>query len=136
MGFFSGLVFDSYNDPAVVDGVFYGPLRYVPNDGHGQLLVGYDDTVGQAGRQGALLVDGQPNGTLDAVPMLYGMAPFEGITVGRDPRSPVSWPLHEQFGSFPYTGRLARVAYEPGELAPDAADNLVGMLREMGMAFE
>lgn len=53
---FSGLVFDSYNDPAVVDGVFYGPLRYVPNDGHGQLLVGFDDTVGQAGRQGALLV--------------------------------------------------------------------------------
>ena len=53
---FSGRVFDSYNNPAVVDGVFYGPERYVPNDGHGQLLVGYDDTVGQAGRQGALLV--------------------------------------------------------------------------------
>ncbi len=68
--------------------------------------------------------------------MLYGMAPFEGITVGRDPRSPVSWPVHERFGSFPYTGRLTAVAYQPGELAPDAADNLVGMLREMGMAFE
>lgn len=53
---FSGLVFDSYNNPAVVDGVFYGPEQYVPNDGHGQLLVGYDDTMGQPGRLGALLV--------------------------------------------------------------------------------
>jgi hypothetical protein len=53
---FSGLVFDSYNNPSVVDGVFYGPEKYVPNDGHGQMLVGYDDTVGQTGRQGALLV--------------------------------------------------------------------------------
>lgn len=53
---FSGLVFETYNNPAIVDGVFYGPERYVPNDGHGQLLIGYDDTLGTPGKQGALLV--------------------------------------------------------------------------------
>ena len=38
-------------------------------------------------------------GSLEGVPMLFGMAPFEGITVGRDP-APVDWDLHRRFGSF------------------------------------
>jgi len=68
--------------------------------------------------------------------MLYGIAPFEGITVGRDPRSPVSWDLHARHGSFAYTGTLTSVTYAPGASAPDAPDNLFTMLREMGAAFE
>ena len=52
--------------------------------------------------------------------MLFGIAPFEGISVGIDPRSPVSWDLYERFGPFPYTGALAAVTYTPGEPAPDA----------------
>ena len=64
--------------------------------------------------------------------MLFGIAPFEGISVGIDRRSPVSWDLYERFGPFPYTGALAAVTYTPGEPAPDAPVHLVGMLRELG----
>ena len=32
---------------------------------------------------------GEPRGEIEGVPLLYGMAPFEGLSVGRDPRSPV-----------------------------------------------
>jgi len=69
--------------------------------------------------------------------VLYmGIAPFEGISVGIDPRSPVSWDLYERFGPFPYTGTLAAVTYTPGEPAPDAPVHLVGMLRELGARYE
>ena len=36
-----------------------------------------------------LVVDGEERGRLEGVPLLYGMAPFEGIDVGVDRRSPV-----------------------------------------------
>ena len=68
--------------------------------------------------------------------MLFGMAPFEGIDVGIDRRSPVSWEIYERFGPFPYTGRLHHVRYEPGEPAPDSAGRWKDMLREMGAKFE
>ena len=68
--------------------------------------------------------------------MLYGMAPFEGIDVGIDRRSPVSWEIYERFGPFAYTGTLHSVAYVPGEDAPDSPGNLMGLIREMGAAFE
>ncbi len=48
------------------------------------------------------------------VPMLFGIAPFEGIDVGIDRRSPVSWEIYERFGPFPYTGALHSVTYTPG----------------------
>jgi len=48
---------------------------------------------------------------------LIGMAPAQGIGSGLDRRSPVSWPLYERRGTFPYTGALASVTYRPGELA-------------------
>jgi arylsulfatase len=81
-------------------------------------------------------VDGVERAHLDGVPMLYGIAPFEGISVGRDPRSPVLWSLNERFGSFAYTGTLRSVAYVPGADAPDSPDNLLEMIRGMGIAFE
>lgn len=83
-----------------------------------------------------LLVDGELRGTAEGVPMLFGMAPFEGIDVGIDRRSPVSWPIYERFGPFPYTGRLRQVHIEPGEHAPDSPVHLLPMLREMGARFE
>ena len=53
--------------------------------------------------------------------MLFGMAPFEGIDVGIDRRSPVSaGTIYERFGPFPYTGALDSVTYTPGEPGPDA----------------
>ncbi|MEI7591612.1 MAG: arylsulfatase [Actinomycetes bacterium] len=81
-------------------------------------------------------VDEVERAHLDDVPLLYGMAPFEGITVGRDPRSPVHWGLRERFGSFAYSGSLSSVSYTPGDDAPDSPDNLLEMIQTMGRAFE
>lgn len=72
----------------------------------------------------------------EGLPLLYGMAPFEGITVGRDPRSPVDWQLAQRHGSFRYTGAINSVRYEPGDDAPDSPANLLEMLRTMGAAYE
>jgi arylsulfatase A-like enzyme len=83
-----------------------------------------------------LSVDGEDRASLDGVPMLFGMAPFEGIDVGIDRRSPVSWSIYERFGPFPYTGALHSVRYEPGDPAPDAPERMLDMLREMGASFE
>jgi arylsulfatase len=83
-----------------------------------------------------LVVDGQARASLDDVPMLYGMAPFEGIDVGIDRRSPVSWEIYERFGPFPYTGVLRSVCYEPGEPAPDAPERMLDVIRAMGAKFE
>jgi hypothetical protein len=52
--------------------------------------------------------------------MLTQLAPFEGIDIGIDRRSPVSWPVYERHGCFRYTGAIERVVYTPGELAPDS----------------
>jgi arylsulfatase len=83
-----------------------------------------------------LAVDGETRATQTGLPMLFGIAPFEGISVGIDPRSPVSWDLYRRFGPFPYSGSLAAVTYAPGEPAPDAPVHLVGMLRELGARYE
>jgi arylsulfatase len=83
-----------------------------------------------------LRVDGEITGELAGVPMLFGMAPFEGIDVGIDRRSPVSWELYERFGPFPYSGRLHHVRFVPGDLAPDAPDSMADLLRQMGAQFE
>ena len=84
----------------------------------------------------ALRVDGEVTGELAGVPMLFGMAPFEGIDVGIDRRSPVSWSIYERFGPFPFTGALHHVRFVPGYLAPDAPDSMIDLLRQMGSQFE
>ncbi|MFM8303684.1 MAG: hypothetical protein ACKOA9_05210 [Actinomycetota bacterium] len=84
----------------------------------------------------ALSVDGVVTGRLAGVPMLFGMAPFEGIDVGIDRRSPVSWAIYERFGPFPFTGSLHHVRVVPGDLAPDAPDTMIDLLRQMGAQFE
>lgn len=68
--------------------------------------------------------------------ILFPMSPFEGITVGKDPRSPVNWEMRQRHGVFPYSGTINTVTYRPGAYAPDAPVNLVDMLRQMGAAFE
>jgi arylsulfatase len=65
----------------------------------------------------AVLVDGEPVAQLDQMNMLLWIAPLQGIDIGLDRRSPVSWPVYERHGSFPYTGSLASVTYVPGEPA-------------------
>jgi arylsulfatase A-like enzyme len=81
-------------------------------------------------------VDGEERGSITGLLMLGAMAPFEGINVGIDRRSPVSWAVSERHGTFPYTGALRAVSYTPGEQAPDAGTRFVELLREIGMRYE
>jgi hypothetical protein len=84
----------------------------------------------------ALGVNGDERARVDDLPMLFPLAPFEGISVGRDPRSPVHWDLHQRHGSFQFTGRIVRVTYTPTERAPDHPENFLELTREIGMAYE
>lgn len=84
----------------------------------------------------ALSVDGNPVGGLSNLPVLMAMAPFEGIDVGIDRRSPVSWEIYQRHGPFPYSGDLHSVTYTPGEFAPDAASKWIELLKESGTRYE
>jgi arylsulfatase len=64
-----------------------------------------------------VLVDSAPVAQLDRMNMLLWIAPLQGIDIGLDRRSPVSWPVYERHGSFPYRGNLTSVTYIPGEPA-------------------
>ncbi len=81
-------------------------------------------------------VDGALVAEVGDLPALYAMAPFEGIDVGIDRRSPVSWELYERHGTFAYTGTIHAVTYTPGELAPDAGSRWIDFLKESGTKYE
>lgn len=60
-------------------------------------------------------VDGHPDAEIPSVPMLLGMAPFTGISVGYDYGGPVDWELYERHRSYRFTGgELVQVRYIPG----------------------
>ena len=84
----------------------------------------------------SIAIDGEHRVTHEGLAMLFGIAPFEGIDVGIDRRSPVSWELYEQFGPFPYSGTLHAATYTPGNHAPDSPVHLSPMLRELGQRYE
>ena len=67
---------------------------------------------------------------------IYGFLPFEGIDVGVDRRSPVSWDLYSRRGSFAYTGAIGEVRFLPGAYSPDAEEVRIDELREIGLALE
>ncbi len=67
---------------------------------------------------------------------IFGFLPYEGIDVGIDRRSPVSWELYERHGAFAYTGHINHVRYQPGAFAPDAEDIRIDELRRIGLALE
>lgn len=79
-------------------------------------------------------IDGTEVGSLDETPMLLGFAPFQGIDVGIDRRSPVIWSIYEQHGPFPYTGDLHAVTYRPGPAAPYDPQRLVAAMQSAGRA--
>jgi arylsulfatase len=83
-----------------------------------------------------LLVDGTEVAAHEGLRAFVGMAPFEGIDVGIDRRSPVSWRIYEQHGPFPYGGGIRSVTYTPGELAPDHGARWLDVLRQMGTQYE
>lgn len=84
----------------------------------------------------ALAVDGDEVAAGSEFRLLMAMAPFQGIDVGLDRRSPVCWSVHERHGTFPFTGVLHRVEYRPGAPAPDSPDNFLELLRDWGRTFE
>lgn len=65
-----------------------------------------------------LAVDGAPLARLDGMPMLIGMAPFTGISVGIDYGGPVDEDLRQRRGHFPLAHGLHAVRYNPGQKAP------------------
>lgn len=83
-----------------------------------------------------LRVNGESRGVLEDLVQLHPLAPFEGIDIGIDRRSPVSWELYERHGPFPYSGRLTSVSYAPGELAPDAPALSIDQIRERALRFD
>ena len=94
------------------------------------------EAVGDLVVHAQLRVDGAVTGGVRNLPALTAMAPFQGIDVGIDRRSPVSWEIRERFGTFRWTGTLHRVTYRPGELAPDAGPRWLDVLREAGTKYE
>ena len=84
----------------------------------------------------SLDLDGQR--VIDAVdvPQFVHFLPFEGIDVGIDRRSPVSWALYERHGAFPFTGTLHAVTYVPGPATPDADQQRLDDLRAIGTGLE
>jgi arylsulfatase len=83
-----------------------------------------------------LAVDGLDVGRLEGVAMLLGLAPFEGIDVGIDRRSPVHWGVYQRHGAFPYSGELRSVTYTPGERPAYNVGLLAYATRESTRVYE
>ena len=127
-----------------------GHLWFTLNDGHGTmhpidggpLVPGHHEVVVAIDAQPrwrwniGLECDGISVGAASDLPMLFPMSPFEGIDVGIDRRSPVSWELYERHGSFAFTGAIGWVRYEPGELTPDSGERFVDFLKQLGSRYE
>jgi arylsulfatase A-like enzyme len=127
-----------------------GRLQFVFNNGHGSMhrldlgaigsgrsqLVADVEAPGGQRWNWRFSVDGLPVGELLDVAALFPMAPFEGINVGIDRRSPVDWARYVVDGAFAYTGEITSVRYEPGELAPDNGALFLDFLRTMGSRYE
>ena len=83
-----------------------------------------------------LALDGAEVGSAEGWTCLFPMAPFEGIDVGLDRRSPVHWGLYEAHGAYPFSGRIHGVDYRPGPAPADSPNSLIEVLRQMGSKFE
>ncbi|MBN1319526.1 MAG: arylsulfatase [Thermoleophilia bacterium] len=84
----------------------------------------------------ARLLCGGAEARLQGLFAFSGFGPIHGIDVGIDRRSPVSWPVWQRHGPFPYTGTIQSVTYRPGEPAPDAPERRIEDMREAGLRFE
>lgn len=76
------------------------------------------DVDGDGTWSASVHLDGIERCRRDGLEMFTILAPFEGIDIGIDRRSPVSWRLYERYRAFPYTGRLESVTVTPGRAAP------------------
>ena len=83
-----------------------------------------------------LLVDGVEVADDEGFTGMWTMAPFEGIDVGIDRRSPVSWDVYQRHGPFPYTNTIHSATYTPGPPGRMAAAHTTQILKQMGSRFE
>ena len=119
---------NAYGDMTVLD---CGPLA----DGTAAVRLAMENP-GSLRWNASISVDGDTVGEAPGLVSLMAMAPFEGIDVGIDRRSPVSWDVYERHGPFPYTGDLASVTYRPGEMAPDAGALWLDYIKANGTRYE
>ena len=120
--------FNGYGDMTVVDGgaVAAGTTR----------VAMHMEWAGDFRWNASISIGSETVGEARGLPVLMARAPFEGIDVGIDRRSPVSWEIYERHGVFPYSGTLHGATYAPGELAPDAGVRFLDYMRETGTRFE
>lgn len=95
-----------------------------------------DVSLPAAGQWSVDLVAGGEVLASGTVPALRGMTPFQGIDVGADRRSPVSWSVYERHRAFPFDGVLRRVRYEPGVRSREALEALIEEAITVGSALE
>jgi arylsulfatase len=119
---------NGYGDMTVVD---CGPVG--PGGHEVRLSI---DAPGELVWNARVFVDGLLVGEGPGLVMLMAIAPFQGIDVGIDRRSPVSWDVFERHGPFPYTGHISGVTYTPGASAPDAGAQWIDYLRQAGTRYE
>ena len=81
-----------------------------------------------------VLVDGAETADGKGYTGMWTMAPFEGIDVGIDRRSPVSWDVYQRHGPFPYTNAIASVTYTPGQKGRMASANTTEILKRWAPA--
>ena len=82
-----------------------------------------------------LSIDGVACGEVEGLAALFPMSPFEGIDVGLDRRSPVSWEIAQREGTFAYSGVLHSVRYVPGEGGPMAPSKYIDLMRQMAAQY-
>jgi arylsulfatase len=84
----------------------------------------------------AISVDGERRCEKPGLAMLIGQALFQGIDVGIDRRSPVSWERFSSDGTFAFTGKLRSVTYRPGPHAPGVGPERLEQLRKLAERFD
>ena len=77
--------------------------------------------VGDVTWEPRVLVDGEQVAEAGQVPRLMAMAPFEGIDVGIDRRSPVNWELYERKGVARFSGTIHGSRSRPATSPPTTA---------------
>jgi arylsulfatase A-like enzyme len=121
----------TYNRFGTMDGYDLGPLATGPHEVEGAFAA-----PGGGAWDVTMRVDGEVRAELRVKMPPFWFVPFEGIDVGIDRRSPVSWDLYERYGPFPYTGTLRTVTYRPGPFAPDASVERMAQQRDALAALD
>jgi arylsulfatase A-like enzyme len=84
----------------------------------------------------SVAVDGTVKAEGEDLAQFGGFLPFEGIDVGIDRRSPVSWELHRKHGTFAFSGALHSVTYVPGEPQDGGREYLIEQALKIGLDLQ